>query len=139
MTSPSDVVDRLCVALNDHDLDALAGCFATDYRNETPVHPARGFVGSAQVRRNWEGLFAGIPDLTGEVTAIAVDGATVWSEWEMHGTRPDGARHLMRGVVVFTVEDRQFVAARFYLEPVDDDPGDVDAAIDRLVTVTPPS
>ena len=30
MTAPSDVVDRLCVALNDHDLDALAACFAAD-------------------------------------------------------------------------------------------------------------
>ena len=57
------MVDRLCGAVNGHDLDALAACFAADYRNETPVHPARGFVGREQVRRNWEQLFGGIPDL----------------------------------------------------------------------------
>ena len=137
MTIPSDVVDRLCAALNGHNLDALTRCFAVDYRNETPVHPARGFVGREQVRRNWEGLFAGIPDLTCDVIAEAVDGDTVWTEWEMRGTRRDGSRHLMRGVVVFTVSDHHFTAARFYLEPVDEDPGEVDAAINRLVATEP--
>ena len=133
MTAPSDVVDRLCVALNDHDLDALAACFAADYRNETPVHPARGFVGREQVRRNWEQLFGGIPDLHGTVTARAVAPDGVWTEWEMRGTRRDGVAHLMRGVVIFGVTGAEIAAARFYLEPVDVDTGGVDAAIDRLV------
>jgi len=133
MTAPSDVVDRLCDALNDHDLDALAACFAADYRNETPVHPARGFVGREQVRRNWEQLFGGIPDLAGTVTARAVVPDGVWTEWEMRGTRRDGVTHLLRGVVIFAVTAAEITAARFYLEPVDVDTGGVDAAIDRLV------
>src|SRR6478672_4594289 len=133
MTSSSDVVDRLCDAVNAHDLDALATCFASDYRNETPVHPARGFVGRAQVRRNWEQLFGGVPDLRGSVTASAVTPDGVWTEWEMRGTRRDGVTHLMRGVVIFAVTAAEITAARFYLEPVDVDTGGVDAAIDRLV------
>jgi hypothetical protein len=40
---PGAVVERLCRATNEHDLEALALCFAPDYRNETPVHPALGF------------------------------------------------------------------------------------------------
>jgi NADH dehydrogenase len=36
---PAALVQRLRQATNDHDLDALAGCFAVDYRNETPAHP----------------------------------------------------------------------------------------------------
>ena len=60
-------------AVNGHDLDALAACFAADYRNETPVHPARGFVGRDQVRRNWEQLFGGIPDLAGTITRARRD------------------------------------------------------------------
>jgi ketosteroid isomerase-like protein len=134
MTTPSDVVDRLCDAVNRHDLDALAACFAPDYRNETPVHPARGFVGRAQVRRNWEQLFGGIPDLTAEVTARAVDGDRRWTEWEMRGTRPDGRPHLMRGVIVFDVPGDVVAGARFYLEPVERETGDVDAAIGQIVT-----
>ena len=139
MTAPHQVVDRLAVALDHHDLDALAGCFAVDYRNETPAHPARGFVGRDQVRRNWEGLFGGLPDLTGEILASVTDGPVVWTEWEMRGTRPDGTRHRMRGVVVFTVDGDEITAARFYLEPVDGDSGDVDAAIEQIVAPEPRS
>ena len=97
------------------------------------MHPARGFVGREQVRRNWEQLFGGIPDLHGTVTARAVAPDGVWTEWEMRGTRRDGVVHLMRGVVIFAVTGAEIAAARFYLEPVDVDTGGVDAAIDRLV------
>ena len=58
-------MDRLCAATNAHDLDGIVGCFAEDYRNETPVHPARGFVGREQVRRNWQQIFAFVPDVDG--------------------------------------------------------------------------
>lgn len=133
MTTPSDVVDRLCDAMNGHDLDALAACFAPEYRNDTPAHPARGFVGRDQVRHNWEQLFGGIPDLGGSVTARAEASDGVWTEWEMHGTRRDGQAHRMRGVVIFGIVGEEIVAARFYLEPVDDDVSGVDAAIDRLL------
>jgi ketosteroid isomerase-like protein len=138
MTNADDVIRRLCDAVNGHDLDALAACFAADYRNETPVHPARGFVGRAQVRRNWEQLFGGIPDLGGSVIARAETPDGVWTEWEMHGTRPDGQAHRMRGVVIFGVAGAQITDARFYLEPVDDDVSGVDAAIDRLVPTNGP-
>jgi len=126
------MVDRLCEATNQHDLDALAGCFALDYRNETPVHPARGFEGRAQVRKNWEQIFAAVPDITAQVRWVA-EGNEAWSEWEMSGTRRDGSPHLMRGVVIFGVEDGQASWARFYLEPVQEGGGGVDDAVRRAV------
>ena len=101
---PAAIVRTLQGATNAHDLDAIVACFAPDYRNETPVHPARGFTGNDQVRRNWTQLLGAIPDLCAEVVALAVSGTTVWSEWEHRGTRPDGTGHLMRGVIVFTVD-----------------------------------
>jgi ketosteroid isomerase-like protein len=131
---PRAMVKRLTDAVNAHDLEALTRCFAEDYRNETPVHPARGFRGRAQVRRNWEQIFAGVPDITAEVHSIA-DSDTVWSEWEMRGTRRDGSPHLMRGVVIFGVEGNEATWARFYLEPVEEGGGDVDQTIRRVVTV----
>ena len=124
---------RLVNATNDHDLDSLADCFAPDYRNETPVHPARGFQGRDQVRKNWEQIFAFVPDVTADVVRSTADGDTIWSEWEMRGTRRDGSTHLMRGVIIFDVHDGQARAARFYLEPVDDDAGKVDDAVQRQV------
>lgn len=133
MTEPRQMVDRLLQATNDHDLEALAACFAEDYQNDTPVHPARGFSGRAQVRRNWEQIFAFVPDLRAEVTRMAVDGEVIWSEWEMTGTRRDGSAHCMRGIVIFGVDGELARWARFYLEPVDLGAGTVNDAVREQV------
>jgi ketosteroid isomerase-like protein len=113
-------IDQLVRATNQHDIEALTACFAEDYLNETPAHPARGFSGRAQVRRNWEQIFAFVPDIRVEVTRSAVDAETVWTEWEMRGTRRDGKPHWTRGVIVFGVGGGAIRWARFYLEPVDE-------------------
>ena len=133
---PAAMLRTLERATNAHDLEALADCFAEDYVNETPVHPARGFRGREQVRANWRQIFAAVPDLQARVLRSTVDGATVWSEWDMSGTRRDGAPHLMRGVVVFEVADDRAASARFYLEPVDPSPMDIDAAVRAAVGAT---
>lgn len=126
--SPGTFVDRLCRATNDHDIEALAACFAPSYRNETPAHPAQGFTGRAQVRKNWEQIFAALPDLTAEVRWIE-DEHAAWSEWEMRGTRGDGSAHLLRGVIIFGVAAGEATWARLYLEPVEQGGPDVDGAI----------
>ncbi len=128
-TSSRTVIDRLLQATNDHDLDALVDCFASDYVNQTPVHPLRGFTGNEQVRLNWRQIFAAVPDLVAEVAARAEVGGTVWTEWQMAGTRGDGTPHLMRGVIIFTVQDNRISTARFYLEPVETSTGDVNTAV----------
>ena len=130
--TPRALIERLVRATNDHDLDALVSCFALDYRNETPVHPSRGFSGSPQVRKNWAQIFGGVPDLTTEVR-WTVDTSTVWSEWEMRGTRRDGSPHLMRGVSIFSVDGDQFSSCRFDVDPVDAGGGTVDEAVRRQV------
>jgi hypothetical protein len=135
---PAAVVQRLERATNEHDLETLVACFASDYRNETPAHPERGFTGRDQVRANWSQIFAAIPDLTCEVLSYTVEGATVWSEWEHRGTRPDGTPHLMRGVIIFGVADGLAAWARFYLEPVQADAGTVDQAVRRQVSAGAP-
>jgi ketosteroid isomerase-like protein len=128
------MLQRLQAATNDHDLDGIVACFGRDYRNETPAHPARGFTGAAQVRRNWEQILGAVPDLTAEVLRWTVDGDMVWSEWEQRGTRRDGSALLMRGVILFGVEDGVASWARFYLEPVDPDTADVDATVRNQTT-----
>jgi ketosteroid isomerase-like protein len=130
---------RLEEATNAHDVSAVEACFAADYRNETPAHPERGFTGRDQVRRNWEQIFAAIPNLTAQVLRSAVNGDEVWSEWEHRGTRQDGSAHLMRGVIIFGLAHELLSWARFYLEPVQDDSGNVDAAVRRQVGAGSPS
>jgi len=129
MADGTAVVERLQAAVDAHDLDAIVTCFSSDYVNETPVHPARGFSGREQVRVNWSRILGAIPDLTTSVATATDDGRVIWTEWEMKGTRSDGAAHLMRGVIIFTVDDDHITAARFYLEPVDDRDLDVNAAV----------
>ncbi len=134
---PEAMVDRLVQATNAHDIDALVDCFSPEYRNETPAHPGRGFHGQAQVRRNWEQIFAMVPDVTATVVRRAVEDDAVWSEWEMQGTRRDGSAHVMRGVIIFGVRDGRASWARFYLEPVDESGGDVNDAVRRAVVREP--
>lgn len=126
------VLERLLQAVNAYDLDALVSCFAADYVNETPVHPLRGFRGNDQVRRNWTQIFT-VTDLRADVPRYSLDAELLWTEWEMSGTRPDGARLLMRGVVIFGIDGDVIRSARFYLEPVEDTSGDVDVHTRRVV------
>jgi len=68
------------------------------------------------------------------VPRIAVDGDTVWTEWDMSGTRRDRAAFLMRGVCIFGVTEGRLAWVRFYLEPVEETSGDVDAHTGRVVS-----
>ena len=111
----------------------MVACFAPDFLNVTPAHPARGFVGAEQVRRNWTQIFAAVPDIRTDVVATAIDGPRAWTQWEMRGTRPDGSPHEMAGVVIFEVEEGLARKATFFLEPVDHSSGSVDDAIRAAV------
>ena len=127
------LAQRLHDAVNRHDLEALASCFAQDFVNETPMHPARSFNGREQVRKNWAQIFTGVPNLEADMLHSSVEDNFVWTEWEMRGTRRDGVRHLMRGVSIFEVGEGQFTSVRFYLEPVEEGGIGVDAAVKQAV------
>ena len=63
-----------------------------------------------------------------------VEGDTVWSEWDWHGTRRDGAPHRMRGVTIQRVRDARAVSVRFYMEPVDETGPATSEAVRRIVS-----
>lgn len=128
------MVERLRRSITERDLEALTSCFAVDYVNETPVHPSRGFKGRDQVRRNWEQILSGVPDVTAQVLRCTTEGDTAWSEWKLSGTRRDGSAFEMRGVGIFGVVDGEAAWCRFYLEPVDRGGEDINAATRRRVT-----
>jgi ketosteroid isomerase-like protein len=130
----TEVIERLVNAVNAYDLEGLVGCFAEDYKNETPVHPMRGFTGNEQVRKNWSQILGSIRDINAQVLREAVAGDLVWTEWDMSGKRPDGTPFLMRGVVIFGVGGGLIRSARFYLEPAEEESGDVDRHTNRVVT-----
>jgi len=128
----TNVIDRLVVAMNAHDLDAAAGFIHEDYRSEQPVHPGRAFVGRAQMRANWEDMFAGVPDFHAEICRSVQDGETVWTEWRWWGTRSDGQAFGMRGVTLFEIVDDQIVAGRLYMEEVERDVVGIEQTVEAL-------
>lgn len=127
-----DVIDQLAAAMNANDLDAAAGFFHQDYRSEQPAHPARAFAGRAQMRANWEAMFAGVPDFHAEICRSVQDGDTTWTEWRWSGTRSDGQAFEMRGVTLFGITDDQIVAGRLYLEEVDRKVVGIEQAVEAL-------
>jgi limonene-1,2-epoxide hydrolase len=127
-------LDRLVHAVNTHDLQTLVACFTPDYVNRTPAHPGRGFVGRDQVRRNWAHIFAAVPDVRARVLRFATDGASVWSEWQLSGTRVDASGFLMTGVLIFEVPAGTITAATFYLEPVEHLSGTADQGVRQVAS-----
>lgn len=113
----NSLVERLISALNNHDLDGVAGCFSPGFSGEWPAHPARDVTGPEQVRRNWEMIFRTSPDLTVAMTDAVEAGDEVWGEW--HYTEAAGQD--LRGVIIITVRDGLICRSRFYMEPVDAD------------------
>ena len=130
-TEHSGFAARLSAAVNAHDLERVTACFTEDYVNETPAHPARGFRGRKQVRRNWTRLFEALPDITATILQSSQEQDRVWSEWEMRGRRRDGAEQILCGVIIFGLEGDRARSARFYLEPLDQGDLDIDGAVGR--------
>jgi ketosteroid isomerase-like protein len=128
----TEVIDRLAAAMNAHDLDAAAGFFHEDYGSEQPAHPGRAFTGRAQMRANWEAMFAGVPDFRAEICRSVQDGDTTWTEWRWSGTRSDGQAFAMRGVTLFEITNGQIAAGRLYMEDVERDPTSIEQAVQDL-------
>jgi limonene-1,2-epoxide hydrolase len=130
--SMTGVIDRLVLAMNAHDLDAAAGLIHEDYRSEQPVHPGRAFVGRAQMRANWEAMFAGIPDFHAEMCRSVEDGDTTWTEWRWSGSRSDGQAFEVRGITLFEISHDQIVAGRLYMEDVERDGAGIEQAVESI-------
>ncbi|MFD5826988.1 nuclear transport factor 2 family protein [Lentzea sp. NPDC060358] len=114
-----DPVERLREAINSHDPQRVADCFTPDYQAEIPHRPAESFVGTEQVAVNWTAILSRLPDLEARVLRRAESGGEIWSEWEMTGTGPDGAKTVLCGPAIMTVvREGKIAATRFYLAPV---------------------
>jgi ketosteroid isomerase-like protein len=130
--SPLAVLQRLSQAQNAHDADAMAACFAADYRSEQPAHPARAFRGADRVRAHWAEIFHDIPDLRSETLGATIDGDTAWAEVRWFGHKRDGSLFDVRGMNVFGIVAGQIAWGRLYLEPVEQNGEGLDASVRRV-------
>ena len=126
----AEIMDRLCSAMNAHDLDAFVGCFGPDYESQQPAHPSRSFRGSDQVRKNWASVFAGVPDFTAELvlSALTDEGVEV-GEWRWQGTHTDGSPFGMQGVIVTGIAHGLIAWARLYMEPIEQGGAKIDEVV----------
>jgi len=133
------MLERLNDAMNAHDARRVASLCAVDYRSAQPLHPSRGFGGSAQVLENWSSVFEGVPDFSSELITSSQDGEVEWGEWHWHGHHVDGSPFAMRGATIFVVSDGLIAEGRLYMEPVEADGGDIEAAVQELYRPPPSS
>jgi ketosteroid isomerase-like protein len=134
---PASVAERLCAAMNAHDIEAFAACLAEDYDSEQPAHPGRAFRGRAQARANWTAIFAGVPDFRAELGRADAARDVEWTEWRWHGTHADGTALDMAGVIVAGVGDGVWAWARLYVEPVERSGEPVRAMVRRMAGEEP--
>jgi len=132
------VIERLHQAQNAHDLNAFLACFEPNYQSDQPIHPDRSFQGLEQVRKNWSTIFHDIPDFHSELLRSAVEGDTAWTEWDWFGTRRDGTRFELRGVIIFGIQADQIKWGHLYIEPVQEAGAGIGTAVTRLTQGSPP-
>ncbi|GAC1374467.1 MAG: hypothetical protein NVS2B15_18530 [Pseudarthrobacter sp.] len=129
--NPVELVRRWVNALSEHDLDGAADCFAENYTDEAPARRGEEVRGREEVRRNFERLFAELPDLRAEALGTAINGSQVWLEWRMYGNRQDGTTMEFVGVNVFEVVNGRIRKGRIYTELVRD-AGGIEAQVERM-------
>jgi hypothetical protein len=128
-----NVIDRLHRAWNQHDLDALVGCFHPDYMSTQPVHPDRNFQGQSLVRLSWDHIFRAVPDLQAELVSCAIDGDMAWTEWCWEGTHVEGNPFYAGGVMVFGLAGEQIAWSRIYTETPQVAGPDFDRILDDIL------
>lgn len=136
--TPAEVLDQLVAATNAHDVDRLVECFADDYVLSDPVHPARSFTGSAQVRQNWTTMFTAVPDVRLSVQNHVVTDAGFWLEASQVGNRRDGLRLEMRTVFIAAIAGGRVTSAHMYAAPVELGGPDINAVFAAMAGPPPP-
>ena len=126
------VINRFIEAVNRHDAEAVAACFAADYRDESPAHPERAFGGRDYVLRNWAEILRAVPDFAADLRLCLADDEVTMNELRFHGRRDDGTRLDLRGVNVFGIRDGEIAWGRIYLEPVEAAGAAIDQVLDEL-------
>lgn len=111
-------IDRLCEAIDSHDSERVAACFAPDYVSELPHQPGLGFTGSRRVADNWTMIFARYPDIRASVVRRAQAAAEWWSEWEFRATQDGAESVVLAGPVIMTMREGLIAWSRFYIGAV---------------------
>jgi steroid delta-isomerase-like uncharacterized protein len=116
---PMDVVRRAFDGLNQRDLDLLGSVMAEDVVQH--IVPVGVHDGAQEVLACYKEVFAALPDLRADISAIAHAEETVLVAWEMTGTfmgarfqgiEPTGKRMRLEGASVHIVRAGRVASAQ---------------------------
>ncbi len=111
------VIDRLRLAFDRQDLDALAECLEPDYVSTHPAHPDLDTRGRDAACRRWAVTFACLPGLRAELLRWAGADDAVWTEWLFTARAEDGSGYRAGGVMIFGLANDRIAWARAFNEP----------------------
>jgi ketosteroid isomerase-like protein len=113
--SNSDVIRGFVDAMNRHDIDALAACYAPDARI---IYPGREAQDPASYSAGERTMLANVPDYHIEATSlIEGEGGDVLLELKMGGTQREdlgGRVFSITGAYIFRMENGLIVEERAY-------------------------
>jgi len=118
--SHEEVINRLVLAWNAQDVEAIVSAFADGGAYHEPAGPERcglTHTGAAAIRRALTRIFATFPD--GRIVPagpLVVAGDHAHCEWDFHWTTPGGAHRQARGVDLFTFEGNKLKHKSAYLK-----------------------
>lgn len=112
-----DFLQSFADAFNAHDVEAIMSHMIGDCVFEASAGPdvdGEKFIGSEQVRKAFENVFATFPDARWTNAKHFVSGNRGFSEWVFSGTKSDGTRVEVTGCDLFTFKDGKIAIKNSY-------------------------
>jgi ketosteroid isomerase-like protein len=113
-STTAGLVDRFGTAFDRQDLDAVMALVTDDcvFESTSPAPDGTRFEGAADVRAEWEKLFANTNDPRFETEETVVLGDRAVVRWQYSWQEPSGERGHVRGVDVLRLRDGK-IAEKF--------------------------
>jgi steroid delta-isomerase-like uncharacterized protein len=116
----SRFIAQLLDAMNSHDMDRVAACYAPDYRGVDVNEPAPQ-LGRVGIRQSMSRYLAAFPDLRFTQEAAVIAGNHVAIQWTAYATHqgtmlripPTGKQVVVRGATFLTLQGGQIVSASY--------------------------
>jgi steroid delta-isomerase-like uncharacterized protein len=116
----SRFIAQLLDAMNSHDMDRVAACYAPDYQGVDVNEPAPQ-LGRVGIRQSMSRYLAAFPDLHFTQEDSVIEGNRVALRWTAHATHqgtvlripPTGKQVVVRGASFLTLQGGQIVSASY--------------------------
>lgn len=114
-TEARELVERIVLAYNDRDIDALVALYQPDITYWSAIDGIQEGVDA--VREHLEHLHRTLPDERMRAETVITDGQVIVVEFESTGTNPAGRPYRIEFTEVFELRDGKVASIKVYLDP----------------------